>query len=409
VKKLTGNFLWMAAANAVAALCGIFVYIYLARVLHPAGFGRLAYVQSLVFYLLNFVDLGLTTYGIREVSKDRKRVSEYVSEIVSFRLLIALFLYLAVVALSYLFPQLAEIRALLLETALLFFIAACATEWAFQGIEAMHMVLVSFALTAALQISLVYIAVKGPADILKVPLAQYLAAIPILLIFLRHFRFAFRIKGDDLIRMKRYLSSALVIWGISIFAQVYNGLDIILLGFFRSPEEVGCFTIARRAVGGITLLMVFLVNAALPRLAFTFAGDRAGFTEATRAFLKLTVSAALLILVPAVLFSDKIILLSVGEEYLAADLTMKIMLSSLLLVLINIPYSTGLVAAGMERKVLAQTIGSAAVNVILNVVLMGRYGMVGAAVSFLAAELVALCWILSIYKNKIGFSRTVVI
>jgi O-antigen/teichoic acid export membrane protein len=80
VERLEKNFIWMAAANIIGSFFSIMLFVYLARALKVEAFGTLSYAHSVIFYILNFVDLGLSTYGIREVAKDRARVSEYVSE-----------------------------------------------------------------------------------------------------------------------------------------------------------------------------------------------------------------------------------------------------------------------------------------------------------------------------------------
>jgi O-antigen/teichoic acid export membrane protein len=89
VENLSKNFIWLAAANIVSSLFGMILFIYLARVLGPDSFGYLSYALTITFFLANFVDMGLSTYGIREIAKNTARVSDYVSEIASFRFLIA--------------------------------------------------------------------------------------------------------------------------------------------------------------------------------------------------------------------------------------------------------------------------------------------------------------------------------
>jgi O-antigen/teichoic acid export membrane protein len=42
------------------------------------------------------------------------------------------------------------------------------------------------------------------------------------------------------------------------------------------------------------------------------------------------------------------------------------------------------------------------VSVILNVLLMPKYGMIGASISFFVAETLAIIWILCIYNKHIG-------
>jgi len=77
----------MGAANIISTIFGAIFIIYLARVLQPQALGYFSYAFTLVFFLANFIDLGLSTYGVREVAKDKGRVSEYASEIISFRLM----------------------------------------------------------------------------------------------------------------------------------------------------------------------------------------------------------------------------------------------------------------------------------------------------------------------------------
>ncbi len=401
MERLEKNFMWMAAANITGSLLSITLFIYLARTLRAEAFGTVSYAHSFVFYLLNFVDLGLTTYGIREVAKDKGRVPEYVSEIVSFKLLVAGSLFIVLMAATLLSSLSANFRMIMFGASLLLFVSALSTEWAYQGQEKMHMVFASVAVTTFLQLLLVWTFVKGPDDLLKTTPVYSLAAFLIPILFLIHFEYKPKLDFSYLKQIKRYLASSLIIWLIAIFAQVYNGLDIVLLGLFKSPEEVGYFTVARRAIGGSTLLMVFLANALLPRLSATFSSDLCQFNSATRKFLKVSSLLAVFVFLPLIALSDRIITLALGSEYLPASVPFKIMGLGLIIVLFNLPFSTGLIAAGKEKEVLKQVLASASLSVILNIFLMPEYGMIGAAISFLCAEMLAITWILWAYRKHI--------
>ena len=391
----------MAAANIISSLFNVIIFIYLARALMPEALGYLSYAFTLVFFLANFVDLGLSTYGIREVAKDKARMSDYVSEIVSFRLIIAGVLAAALFISVSFSRHLGILKILVLESSLLLFIFGFATEWAFQGAEKMHMVFISFATTSALQFLLIYTFVKTPADLSKVPILYFVAALPIILIFLTRLRFKLRIKRMDLQRIVIYLSSSLVIWSISIFAQIYNNFDIFILGIFRKIEEVGYFTIARRIIGGAALLMVFLANAVLPRLSHAFCNDIAQFKAATQKFLKISIILTLFILLPVIFFSKEFILLTVGSQYLPVSTPLRIMFVGFGFILFNLPYSTGLIAGGLEKEVLKQAAASAMLSITSNFILIPKYGMIGAAISFSMAEALALSWILWIYGKRV--------
>lgn len=401
MERLEKNFFWLAAANVAGSLFAAVLVIYLARVLEAESFGYLSYATAFIFYLFNFVDLGLSTYGVRQIAREPAASSEYVDTIVSFRLAIALVLSAVFAVISFATYQPMALKIVMAESALMFFCAALATEWAFQGMEKMYMVFISYTVTPLLQLGLNIAFVKGPEDVARVPLIGFIGSIPIIILFLSRLRFRPRLGRIDLARMRTYLSSSIVIWGISVFAQAYNGLDIVLLGFFRKPEVVGAFAVARRISGGAGILMLLLVNAVLPRLSCTFTDNIGQFRHATAKFRKIAIFVSIFIFMPLAVFSRQIICLAVGCEYASASAPLSIMSVALILVMFNLPYSTGLVAACFERDVLKQTFASATLSLILNLVLMPKYGMIGAAVSFLLAELLALIWILVVYHKRI--------
>lgn len=392
----------MAAANIISSICGVALFVYVARTLSPEAFGYLSYAFTLVFFLANFIDLGLSTYGIREVAKNRPRASVYVSEIVSFRLIIAFVLISLLCLAAWIAHRPSALLFVMLESSLLLITFALATEWAFQGIEKMHFVFISFAATSILQLTLIYLFVKHTSDLLKVPVIYFLATLPIAAIFLKKFGFRLKIMAEDLRKMMSYMSSSLVIWSISLFTQIYNNMDIFLLGLFRRMSEVGYFTIARRLVSGSVILMVFLANALLPRLSASFAADSAQFRSATRKFLAVAGLFTVGVLMPVMIFTDRFIVMAFGSKYLPAGPPVKIMIIGLIFVLFNLPYSTGLIAAGLEKQVLFQAAASAALSITSNFILIPKYGMIGASLSFVFAEALALIWIACLYERKMG-------
>lgn len=396
--------MWLAAANIVSSLFGTVLFIYLARVLGPDSFGYLSYAFTIAFFVLNFVDMGLSTYGIREIAKNRSRVSDYASEIVSFRFLLASILFFLLIIATVLSTHSTILKSVIIAASLMLFTCALATEWVFQGIEKMKMVLISFGVTSFLQLFFTIIFVKRPSDLLLAPVIYFAATLPILIAYLAILKFRVLLRVEDLKRIFSYMSSSLVIWSISIFAQVYNGLDILILGLFRPIEDVGYFTIAKRVIGAFIMFMIFLTNAVLPRLSYAFCNDAALFAATTKKFLRFASLFTVFVLLPSVLLCEKIVILAVGGQYLPAVAPLNIMIVGLVFVLFNLPYSTGLIACGMEKDVMIQTAASAALSLLLNFIIIPRYGIIGASISFTIVEIFAFVWILWIYKKKIRYA-----
>lgn len=392
----------MAAANIASSLFNIIIFIYLARVLLPEALGAFSYAFTVVFFAANFIDLGLSTYGMREIARHRERFSAYISEIITFRVLAALALCLLTAALSFIIPAPMRLRLLIIESSLMLIGIAFASEWAFQGMEKMKYVFISFAGTSCLQLCLMLLFVRSPEDVFRVPILYFVAMIPVTVLYLRKLDFSFQLDRSDFANMFSHLSGAFVIWSISICAQVYNNLDVVILGFFRNIEEVGYFTITRRFIGGGAVLLVFLAGAVFPRLSVCYKSDPVQFKSATRSFLKLAAFIAVFAVMPVILASDQLIRLTVGAEYLPASIPLKIMAIGLLCILFNLPHSTGLIACGYEKDVLKQAVASACLSIAANLALVPAYGMLGAAVSFVLAEALALVWILHLYHKRIA-------
>jgi len=396
------NFSWMAASNIASNLLSIALFVYLARILGPESFGLLSYIFTLVFFLANFVDLGLSTYGTREVAKDRLGASEYVSGIVSFRLVIAAIMFGFFVLSGFLSRDLDQLKYLMLGSSVVFFMWAFGSEWAFQGLERMHMVFISMTVTGGLQLGLALICIKSPADIAKVPLLYMAASIPMAVFLLRRIDFRLKIRWEELKRIAAFLSSSFTIWAIGIFSQIYNSLDIFILGLSRTPEEVGYYTVARRIIGTLAGLFAFLAAAVLPSLSRSaFDKNMPRFRTATRKFLVIGIFLTLTVLLPLSVFGTSVITLAVGAEYSPAGLPLKLMTAALVLILFNLPFSTGLIASGHEKDVLKQAFASAVVSISSNFLLMPKYGMIGGSISFLLAESLALVWILCLYHKRI--------
>lgn len=405
MKKLTRNFLWMAAANLTSGILNISMYIYLARKLGAGRFGRFSFAQALVFYLFNFIDLGLSTFGTREIAKDTKRLRQFVDQIISLRLIIAFFIYAIFTLLTVVSKETPEIKSLMVLMALWFFSYAAATEWAFQGLEKMQMVFVSLVTTVSLQFLAVLFIINHDNYYYALPAVLVLATLPIAVVYLGILRFRPRFFSLDFNALKVYFSSALAIWAISLFAQVYNGFDVVLMGWLRSPAETGYFTVARRFTGGLTFISIFLASAALPRYAVSLSKGRRQCRKITLDFLKVVVSAALVLFALIIVFSRKMILLAVGAEYLPAEPALKVLMIGVGLVFLNLPFSTALIACSQERAVLRQAFASAALNIGLNFLLIPKWGMEGAAWSFVCAEALSLAWVIYLYKRKIFSSQ----
>lgn len=158
--------------------------------------------------------------------------------------------------------------------------------------------------------------------------------------------------------------------------------DILVLGLFTTPEEVGIYRVVTQG----TLIVAFglqVVNMVVtPHLARWYeAGERARLqklvTDSSRLALLCAVPAAALL----VLFGDVILALVFGEPYGAGHTAMAILVLGQL---VNAGFGSVGVLLNMTgyERVTATTVGIAAVcNVLLNLLLVPALGAIGAALA----------------------------
>jgi len=171
--------------------------------------------------------------------------------------------------------------------------------------------------------------------------------------------------------------------------NIYTNLDTVMLGFINGNEDVGYYSVASKVKWILLSLITSISAVLLPRLSFYISkNDTSNF----RKILKESSAVIFFIAIPLMVFfiveaKDSILLLG-GSQYLPATLAMQILMPILLISgFSNITGNQILIPMNREKYfMVAVTIG-AVINLILNLLLMPKFGIIGASVATLFAEL----------------------
>ncbi|OCC22909.1 hypothetical protein MB02_14160 [Croceicoccus estronivorus] len=222
-------------------------------------------------------------------------------------------------------------------------------------------------------------------------------------------RAAPRITSDDTpaYHHRAWLSAGLFL-GISSSTEIVSrNLDIIMLGILRPAAEVGYYKVASTfAILGSTVLTA--LNLVLqPRIAqYLAAGDREGVEHLVTFVARLTLGSSLLIFLGLLLFGQTILQVAFGTEYAQAYMPMAILAAGQLANAGFGPVMLLLNMAGHEKVVMRGVILSAVVNLVLNALLIPRFGTLGAAV---ATAIAYLTWNAALYQQvrvRMGLDAT---
>lgn len=193
-------------------------------------------------------------------------------------------------------------------------------------------------------------------------------------------------------------SAPLVVTGM-LFHLIHY-LDTFLLGYFATTQSVAVYNTVYPLSLLTTVFLVSFVFLLLPAVSGLDVEDE---MERADHLFKLTAKWIVFLTYPVVMvmffFPELTIAVTFGEKYTAGAFALSVLAGGFLVHAAIGSTDKGLIAVGRTRLVLAGNLAAAAVNVVLNVVLIPAYGFLGAAVaSVIAFWTLDLVWLYFLYR-----------
>ena len=383
------NILSLGSGAAVARVVGFFATAYLARALGPEGFGIIGYAAALTSYFAVGVQGGFPDAGIREVARHPAQAATIAASAIAVRLVVALAALASLAGVAALLPQSPTLKLVTVLTGLTFVTNAVDTSWVYIGLSRNYNVAVAFILGQLGYAAVVLLVVHSQADVLFVPVALFLgelvAALFLLvpLVLQSGFRIDIR-EGWALIRGTGSLTISRLLRTL-----VFN-LDVVMIGFYLGEAPVGLYTSGYRICYMVMIVLGQIHAAFLPALAQAARRNAAS----ARAIFQRSVDLTFIVVVPVAaggaILATSLLTACFGPEYAGGAGSFRVLLAAFLLILISMSVHDGVLVYERTRAEVWVIAAAAALNAVLNIALIPRYALTGAAVSTLAAELLIL-------------------
>jgi len=172
--------------------------------------------------------------------------------------------------------------------------------------------------------------------------------------------------------------------------QIYFNFDTLMLGFFRSETEVGLYNAAYHVIMAIIALNTVFMESIYP----TFSKLHRIKPFEVSKFLEKTLSLSIVFAIPigiaGTILGKSIIEILYGTKFADSTFAFQILVWSASLAFIGANYGYCLVACQQQKALaIAAGIGTAA-NVALNFLLIPKYGILGASLATLIAQVIML-------------------
>jgi O-antigen/teichoic acid export membrane protein len=396
--RLTRAIALSASAQTVAKVVNlglnIVVSLALIRYFGPSGYGDYVFVFSFVTLFGLISDLGLTKIAVRDISKDESASRAILGTAIWLRLALAVVAAVAAQVLLALLAMRVQIR-LAAGIASLLFVT-----------DALVSVVVLFQVRVAMQYqAVVDLVVQGVDTVLILALIGLhagllpLVAAPvasgavgvIVAVIIAKTRFGLRLTFDAG-RIRPLIVESLPVGLNFMVSIVFLKLDSVLLGFFRPSSEVGIYGAAYKPIEYVLLTSVILVYTLFPLLSRFQGSDPARFNLVYRRGTEAILAYALPVPVLLAIVAPAMVKAVYAPAFGPSALPLQILGVAVVFMIFSAWQGYVLLAGGRQRVMLAYNAVGMCVNAVLNVVLIIRFGYLGAAASALVSSaFVAAC------------------
>lgn len=386
----------LALGSIGGQILGFIGLAIVARRVGPQNLGAYGFANSLSGYFALPLMGGMAMVGTRELATVVASRGRTVAEVQAALVLNGVVAYAMLFALAPVLTGDALSRTLIRLTGLALVINALSLDWAMQGLQRLRpLSLYRFLGQVAYLGVLLAVLTPGAAGTERYALCNLLGYSVTAALTVRYVwrRVGARVRARAvsgravLVRIRDRASRSFAPAISLVMIQVYYSLDVVLLAYLRGDRAAGEYTTASRLPLAVTAFASLWVTAFYPHAAALFHADRERLRRQVGQFASLS----LLVAVPCVPFGlimgHEIMAALFGRAYAPAGLAFAILLSSAATALVNANVGQILLASGDDRAFLLSVTIGACVNVGLNVVLIPRLGIDGAALATLAAEL----------------------
>lgn len=393
-KRVLKNSIWLLIANIIIRILGALVIFFLARGLGVDIFGQYSFALSFVGFFSLFTNYGFSNLIIRDVAKDRTKTSKYINNILGIKIAFGIISLVSLFIISLFINKPTGV----LIAMYVFGIELVVTSFTntlrsvFHAYEIMEFDSITKIIEKTIWAILLLFLIFNKLSLINVALATLVSAIlglVITYIFFKRKIFDINISYDKKI-WKKIIISATPFAITGLFALINFRIDQVMLSFLTNDLTVGLYSAAYKIIDILSILPSLLLASLYPVFSVLYYKNKPLFHKIFNLSLRYSITLAFPIVVGIHLLSNNIIMLAYGDAYIDSVPVLKILIFISLISFINTPLFVVLNAIGKQKITMINAGFTALVNIIMNIILIPKYGIMGAAFSTIISELTFL-------------------
>lgn len=395
------NLLYQAFYELLVIFLPLITAPYISRILGADGLGRYSYTYSVATYFVLFSMLGIKNYGSRVIAQVRDNTQK-LNKTFSGLVIIHIAVSMLCSGMYVLYALFTETDSFLVWIQSLYVLSALFDiSWLYFGLEKFKITVIQSSLVKILTAICIFIFVRDVGDLWKycvlmsggIFLGQVIIWFP-----LRRF---VHICWPNTNEIKKHIKPMLVLFLPAIAISLYKYMDKIMLGVISNKEQLGFYENAEKIVNVPLSIISAVGMVMLPRMSNLMKKEK---RNAASQYIYVSMR-----YVMCLSFAFTFGMAGAGKVFAPVFFGSSFQPTGVLILYlaVTIPFlsfanvirTQYLIPAGKDKEYLLSVIAGAAVNLILNWVLIPFLAAVGAAIGTIAAE-ITVCSIQAWYVRR---------
>lgn len=385
LRRAIGNTGWLIAERVIRLLYGVFVGAWVARFLGPSDFGTLNYAIAFVALFTSLTHFGLHGLVVRDIVRDPPGAGETLGTAFVIRLLggIVSFALVLLTAAQLHSDATTKVLIAILGTGLVFQAFDVIDLWFQAQVQSKYSVIVksaSIGVAAAAKVAMIVADAPVVAFAAATAAEMALGAVGLVVAYwyqglrLSAWRATF-VRGRELLGQ----SWPLILSAIG--AKINLDIDKVMLGRMADASVVGSYSAAARLSELWYFVPVAIVSSVFPALVRSRQMGQSIYKARMQSLYDVLLCLSVTVALVVALSSDFVVHLLFGNAYADAARILSVHVWAGIFTFQAAALSKWLINEGLLKFSFIRHVLGAIVNVALNLVLIPRYGGMGAAVA----------------------------
>jgi O-antigen/teichoic acid export membrane protein len=407
------NTFWFYAGRGISNVSSFILMVYIARILGANEYGRFTFALAFVSLFGVLADLGISTILIREFAGSKEREHEFQS-LLSLKMFLGALMLMVVSIGSFFITADPGIRKMIWILALYMLINNGFLGMYYSFFQARQKM--EYQAFSEIFLALATMAICFPV-LFNIPSAQnlsysYLSSTIATLVFvslLFHFKITpLKISWNREI-YKKFLMMSWPLTFISILNSIFTNTDSVMLGAQKQITQGGWYNAAYRISLMSSVFVGIVSGSFFPALSESFKNSMEKLQRIWNYQMEVITVLAFPLMVGGIALAAPIIEFAYGHDFAPAIPAFQILMVMAGVGLLYAPFYHALIVSHEQKKSLWAVLSGVTLNVILNIILIPRYSLYGAAIASVIGQLlifISMFWLvvkftpIRIYSRK---------